>query len=96
MSEKSKSDRRLLRSIKELSWWTSYSLFLLIILFLLSLMIKSLAGGALGRVSNFGQLIYLVGLLIAVLGLMALCTAYILRVMWYRFKGNRGGEVQKG
>lgn len=96
MSEKSKSERSLFGKIKDLSWWIFYSLFLLTVLFLLSLMIWSLSGGALGRISNFGQLIYLVGLLIAVLGLMGMCIAYIVRVMWYRLKVNRGGQIQKG
>ncbi len=89
MREKSSSKRRLLGNIKDLSWWAFYSLFLLTVLFLLSLIIWSLIGGALGRISNFGQLLYLVGLLIAVLGLMALCLVYIVRVMWYRLKSDR-------
>lgn len=89
MREKSSSKRRLLGNIKDLSWWAFYSLFLLTVLFLLSLIIWSLIGGALGRISNFGQLIYLVGLLIALLGLMALCLVYIVRVMRYRLKSDR-------
>lgn len=89
MREKSSSKRRLLGNIKDLSWWAFYSLFLLTVLFLLSLIIWSLIGGALGRISNFGQLIYLVGLLIALLGLMALCLVYIVPVMRYRLKSDR-------
>ncbi|MBW2059764.1 MAG: hypothetical protein JRJ26_19950 [Deltaproteobacteria bacterium] len=80
--------------IKEVSWWTFYTLFLLITLFLLSLMVRALIGGALGKISNFGQAIYLVGLLMTVLGLLGLCLAYIVRVMWYRLKDRRQQKQQ--
>ncbi len=96
MSEKRTSNRSLFGKIKDVSWWAYYSLFLLTILFLLSLIIRSLLGGASGGISNFGQLIYLVGLCMAVFGLMGLCIAYLVRVMWDRLKVHRGGETQKG
>jgi cation transporter-like permease len=86
MIDKGSIDPDLLRKIKDFSWWTFYSLFLLVVLLLLYLMMKSLLGGALGRISNFGEVIYLFGLVLAVIGLMGLCVAYIVKVMRYRLK----------
>jgi len=83
-------------TIKEFSWWTFYVLFLIVVVFLLSLMVRELIGGALVRISNPGLFIYFVGLIMAVFGLMAMCIIYIVRVMWYRLKGNGGGQIQKG
>jgi len=82
-------------TVKEFSWWAFYVLFFMIVVFLLFLVVRSLVGGALARVSNAGQLIYSLGLLIAVFGLMGMCIAYIVRVMWRRLRGDPGGETQK-
>jgi hypothetical protein len=82
-------------TVKEFSWWTFYVLFFLIVLFLLLLTVRGFIGGALERVSNTGELIYFIGLVIAVFGLMGMCIAYILRVMWRRLRGDPGGETQK-
>ncbi len=95
MTENRELHRPLFEKIKDLSWWTFYTLFLLTVLYLLSLIIGPLFGGALGRVSNFGEFIYFIGLIIAILGLMGLCVAYIVRVMWHRFKANQGGQIRK-
>lgn len=95
MGKKIESPRTLFQKIKDLSWWTFYTLFLLTVLYLLFLIVWSLIAGAFGRISNFGEFIYLFGLMIAVLGLMGLCIAYIVRVMWQRFKTTQGGQIQK-
>jgi len=81
-------------TIKEVSWWTFYILFLIVLLFLLALILRELFGGALARISNAGLFIYFIGLIMAVFGLMAMCIAYVVRVMWYRLKSNRGGHIQ--
>jgi hypothetical protein len=77
-------------TLKEFSWWTFYVLFLAVVLFLLFLLVRSLIGGALGRVSNLAEVVYLIGLGMAVLGLMGMCIVYVARTMWFRLKGGRG------
>lgn len=82
-------------TIRELSWWTFYLLFLMIVLFLLSLLVRALIGGALAGISNPARFVYSVGLMMAVFGLMAMCIAYIVRVLWHRLKDNRRGHIQR-
>ena len=82
-------------TIKEFSWWTFYVLFLIVVLFLLSLIVRGLVGGAVARISNPGLFIYFVGLLMAVFGLMALCVAYVVRVVHRKLKANREASIQK-
>ena len=77
-------------TLKELSWWTFYVLFLAVVIFLLFLVVRGLIGGALGRVSNFAEAVYLIGLGMAVLGLMGMCIVYAVRTMWGKLKGGRG------
>lgn len=79
--------------IKEFSWWAFYILFLMIVLFLLSLLVRGLIGGALQKISNAGEVVYFIGLMLAVFGLMAMCIAYVVRMMWRRFKTRQGGET---
>ena len=78
-------------TVKEFSWWTFYVLFLAIVLFLFFLLGRGLIGGALGEISDTGRLVYLLGLVVAVLGLMVMCIAYIVKVMWRRLRGGGGG-----
>jgi hypothetical protein len=75
--------------VKRISWWIFYISFLSIVLFLACLIVRGLGSGALGRISNGGQLIYLGGLTMAVVGLMAMCIAYVIRAMWHRLRGDR-------
>ncbi|NIQ40422.1 MAG: hypothetical protein GTN81_17830 [Proteobacteria bacterium] len=85
----------LLNKIRQVSWWTFYSLFLLVVLYLLFLMLRSLTGGEFVRASTFGQFMYHGGLVITVVGLLGLCIGYLVRVMWYRLKTNRVTKVQE-
>ena len=59
------------------------------------LLVRALVGGALARISNPALFIYSVGLMMAVFGLMAMCIAYIVRVLWHRLKDNRRGYIQR-
>ncbi len=81
-------------TIKEYSWWTFYVLFLIVVLFLLFLIVRGLIGGAVARISNPGLFIYFVGLLMAVFGLMALCVAYVVRVMRHKLRANQEASIQ--
>jgi hypothetical protein len=83
-------------NVRNVAWWVFYSLFLVTMLYLLFLMIRTLSGEGLWDVSSFGQLIYAVGLWIAVLGLIGLCILYIVRVMFCRLKNGRRGEGSPG
>ena len=82
-------------TIKEFSWWVFYVLFFVVVFFLLSLIVRGLIGGAAARISNLGLFIYFVGLIMAVFGLMALCVAYVVKVMRHKLKANRGGPIQR-
>jgi len=77
-------------TLKTFSWWTFYILFLAVVLFLLFLLVRGLIGGALGRVSNLAEGVYLIGLGMALLGLMGMCIVYAVRMMWFKLKGGRG------
>jgi Zn-dependent protease with chaperone function len=91
MIGKNEAKGTLLDKIRELSWWTFYSLFLLTVLYLLFLLLWALIGGAFEGISSFGQFIYLGGLVIAVFGLLGLCIGYIVKVMLMRLR-SKGGE----
>ena len=81
-------------SIKALSWWVFYTLFLLLVLFLFALLIRGLGREALGALPNVGELIYVIGLMMAAGGLMAMCIAYVVRIMWGRLRRERGAPHQ--
>jgi hypothetical protein len=56
-------------------------------------MFRAVISGALGSVSNAGELIYVIGLVMAVVGITAMCVVYVLRVMRYRLKGDQGKRL---
>lgn len=81
--------------IKELSWWAFYILFFLVVLFLLFLLVRAFFGGALGQISNAGQLIYFIGLVMVVFGMMAMAIVYVTRVIVYKVRAIRNRQEEE-
>ena len=71
-------------SVRSFFWWTYYSLFLGICIFIFLTAVKYLKGFLLAGDFNLGKFLYGLAVAIMIFGLLSMAIAYLIKALWIK------------